>query len=174
MPDPTPLILNATEMNTAGHIAFGLWRHRDPDRPHYTDLAYWTELGRVVEDGGFDALFIADARGQLDTYGKNADRPLIDAVQTPLDDPLLVVAALATVTSTLGVAVTVSTTYEQPYLLARKFTTLDHLTDGRIGWNVVTSQLDSAARNLGHDRQIPHDERYEIAQEFLDVTYQRG
>ena len=65
-----------------------------------------------------------------------------------------------------------STTYESPYLLARKFSTLDHLTGGRIGWNIVTSLLDSAARNIiGRDRQIPHDERYAIAGEFLEVTY---
>lgn len=166
-----PLILNATEMVTPGHLSFGLWRLADPDRPGYTDLAYWTALGRTLEEGGFDALFLADALGQLDSYRGSADPSLVDAVQTPLDDPLLVVPAIAAVTSTLGFGVTVSTTYEHPYLLARKFTTLDHLTGGRIGWNVVTSQLDSAARNLGLERQIPHDERYEMAQEFLDVSY---
>ncbi|MEU9020299.1 NtaA/DmoA family FMN-dependent monooxygenase [Actinomadura sp. NPDC048394] len=166
-----PLILNAVEMSTAGHLAFGLWRRHAPAARDYTDVDYWVELGRVLEDGGFDALFLADALGQLDTYERSADRALTDAVQTPLDDPLLVVSAIAAATSTLGIGVTVSTTYEQPYLLARKFTTLDHLTRGRIGWNIVTSQLDSAARNLGLDRQLPHDKRYELAQEFLDVTY---
>ena len=167
----SPLILNATEMVTPGHLSFGLWRLAAPDRPGYTDLSYWTELGRTLEEGGFDALFLADALGQLDTYRASADPSLIDAVQTPLDDPLLVVPAIAAVTSTLGFGVTVSSSYEHPYLLARKFTTLDHLTGGRIGWNVVTSQLDSAARNLGLERQIPHDERYERAQEFIDVAY---
>ncbi|WP_198664482.1 LLM class flavin-dependent oxidoreductase [Jiangella endophytica] len=168
---PKKLILNATEMSTPGHIAFGLWRAQTADVPRYTDVRYWTELATVLEAGGFDALFLADALGQLDSYRKTADPALVDAVQTPLDDPLLIVSAIATVTRSLGVAVTVSTTYEQPYLLARKFTTLDHLTDGRIGWNIVTSQLDSAARNLGHERQVPHDERYEIAQDFVDVAY---
>ncbi|GAC70238.1 LLM class flavin-dependent oxidoreductase [Gordonia soli] len=171
MGDPKKLILNATEMSTSGHIAFGLWRLTDPTRPHYTELRYWTELGRQLEAGGFDALFIADALGQLDTYTGSADPALRTASQTPLDDPLLVISAIAAVTDTLGFGVTVSTTYEQPYLLARKFTTLDHLTGGRIGWNIVTSQLDSAARNLGHDRQVPHDERYAIAAEFVDVVY---
>jgi FMN-dependent oxidoreductase (nitrilotriacetate monooxygenase family) len=93
-------------------------------------------------------------------------------VQTPVTDPLLAVSAMAAATKRLGFGVTVSTTYESPYLLARKFSTLDHLTGGRIGWNVVTSLLDSAARNIiGRDRQIPHDERYAMAQEFLEVTY---
>ena len=166
-----PLILNGIEMNTAGHLAFGLWRRPSSSGRDYTDLTYWTDLGRTLESSGFDALFLADALGQLDTYQGSADRSLVDAVQTPLNDPLLVVSAIAAATTSLGVGVTVSTTYEHPYLLARKFTTLDHLTHGRIGWNVVTSQLDSAARNLGLDRQLPHDERYELAQEFLDVTY---
>ncbi|MBB5912083.1 FMN-dependent oxidoreductase (nitrilotriacetate monooxygenase family) [Nocardia transvalensis] len=168
---PRKLVLNATEMHTAGHIAWGLWRLPDADSVRYTQLSYWTELATLLEDGGFDALFIADALGQLDSYTKSADPALATAAQTPLDDPLLVISGMAAVTSTLGFGVTVSTTYEQPYLLARKFTTLDHLTGGRIGWNIVTSQLDSAARNLGYDRQIPHDERYERAQEFVDVTY---
>jgi long-chain alkane monooxygenase len=167
----SPLILNATEMVTPGHLAFGLWRLGEPDRPGYTDLAYWTRLGRTLEEGGFDALFLADALGQLDSYRESADPSLVDAVQTPLDDPLLLISAIAAATTTLGFGVTVSTSYEHPYLLARKFTTLDHLTAGRIGWNIVTSQLDSAARNLGRERQIPHDERYEIAQEFVEVAY---
>jgi FMN-dependent oxidoreductase (nitrilotriacetate monooxygenase family) len=78
---------------------------------------------------------------------------------------------MAAVTERLGFGVTVTTTYEQPYLLARRFSTLDHLTKGRIGWNVVTSYLESAARNLGLDTQIGHDDRYGIAEEFLDVVY---
>ncbi|MCV7228110.1 LLM class flavin-dependent oxidoreductase [Mycolicibacterium komossense] len=171
MSTPKKLILNATEMSTAGHIAFGLWRLADPRQPHYTELRYWTELGQQLERGGFDALFIADALGQLDSYTKSADPAIRTGSQTPLDDPLLVISAIAAVTTALGFGVTVSTTYEQPYLLARKFTTLDHLTGGRIGWNIVTSQLDSAARNLGHERQVPHDERYEIAADFVDAVY---
>jgi FMN-dependent oxidoreductase (nitrilotriacetate monooxygenase family) len=84
---------------------------------------------------------------------------------------MLAVSAMAAVTSHLGFGVTVSSTYEQPYALARKFTTLDHLSKGRVGWNIVTSYLDSAARNLGLARQVPHDERYQAAEEFLEVCY---
>jgi long-chain alkane monooxygenase len=75
------------------------------------------------------------------------------------------------VTSHLGFGITVSSTYEQPYALARKFSTLDHLSKGRVGWNIVTSYLDSAARNLGLDRQVPHEERYKVGEEFLEVCY---
>src|ERR1700712_622052 len=159
-------------MSTPSHGNFGMWRHPDDKTSSYTDLSYWVDLAKTLDDGGFDALFIADAVGQLDVYGGDAAAALTRGVQTPVTDPLLAVSAMAAATTRLGFGVTVSTTYEAPYLLARKFSTLDHLTGGRIGWNVVTSLLDSAARNiLGRDRQIAHDERYTIAQEFLEVTY---
>ncbi|MCI4675246.1 LLM class flavin-dependent oxidoreductase [Candidatus Mycolicibacterium alkanivorans] len=167
-----PFVLSAFTMSTVSHGNFGLWRHPEDRTAQYTTLNYWVDLARLLDAGGFDLLFIADAVGQLDVFGGNADAALTHAVQTPVTDPLLVVSAMAAATERLGFGITVSTTYESPYLLARKFSTLDHLTGGRIGWNVVTSLLDSAARNIiGRDRQIPHDERYAIAQEFLEVTY---
>ncbi len=167
-----PFILSAFTMSTASHGNFGMWRHPDDRTSAYTDLRYWTELAGLLDAGGFDLLFIADAVGQLDVFGGNASAALARGVQTPVTDPLLAVSAMAAVTERLGFGVTVSTTYESPYLLARKFSTLDHLTRGRIGWNIVTSLLDSAARNIiGRDRQIPHDERYAMAQEFVDVAY---
>lgn len=115
-------------------------------------------------------LFIANALGVLDVYGGSADEALRHGIQTPTDDPLLVVSAMAAAATRLGFAVTVSTSYEHPYALARKMTTLDHLSEGRIGWNIVTSALDSAARNLGLTKQVPHDERYSIAEEFMEVV----
>ncbi|BBZ32828.1 NtaA/DmoA family FMN-dependent monooxygenase [Mycolicibacterium confluentis] len=167
-----PFVLSAFSMSTVSHGNYGLWRHPQDRTSDYTSLRYWVDLARLLEDGGFDLLFLADAVGQLDVYGGNADAALARGVQTPVVDPLLAVSAMAAATTTLGFGVTVSTTYESPYLLARKFSTLDHLTDGRIGWNIVTSLLDSAARNiLGRAQQIPHDERYARAQEFLEVTY---
>jgi FMN-dependent oxidoreductase (nitrilotriacetate monooxygenase family) len=167
-----PFVLSAFTMSTVSHGNFGLWRHPADRTEQYTSVRYWVELARLLDAGGFDTLFIADAVGQLDVYGGDAAAALSHAVQTPVTDPLLAVSAMAAATEHLGFGITVSTTYESPYLLARKFSTLDHLTDGRIGWNIVTSLLDSAARNiLGRDRQIPHDERYAIAQEFVEVTY---
>jgi FMN-dependent oxidoreductase (nitrilotriacetate monooxygenase family) len=168
----TPFVLSAFTMSTVSHGNYGLWRHPDDRTADYTDIGYWVDLAKTLDAGGFDMLFIADAVGQLDVHGGDASAALSRAVQTPVTDPLLVVSAMAAATSRLGFGVTVSTTYEAPYLLARKFSTLDHLTGGRIGWNVVTSLLDSAARNIiGRERQIAHDERYAIAQEFLEVTY---
>lgn len=137
----------------------------------YCALAHWVETAQILERGRFDALFIADALGPLEVYQGRVDAALRDGIQTPTDDPLLMIAAVAAATERIGIAVTVSSTYERPYQFARKMTTLDHLTDGRIGWNIVTSALDSAARNLGLDQQIPHDERYAIADEFMEVVY---
>jgi len=163
--------LNAFDMTCVGHQSPGLWRHPDDQSHRYHDLGYWTDLAKLLEKGRFDSLFIADVLGVYDVYQDSADAAIREAAQVPVGDPLLAVSAMAAVTAHLGFGVTVSTTYEQPYNLARKFTTLDHLTQGRIGWNVVTSYLDSAARNLGLDRQVPHDERYARADEFLEVCY---
>lgn len=163
--------LHALRQNTVGHTAAGLWRHPDSEAHRYRELGHWIETAQILERGRFDALFIADALGPLDVYKGRVDEALLDGIQTPTDDPLLLISALAATTKQLGFAVTVSSTYERPYQFARKMTTLDHLSDGRIGWNVVTSALDSAARNLGLDQQIPHDQRYAIADEFMEVVY---
>ena len=165
-----PFILFGFMMNVVGHISAGLWRHPEDQGHRYTDIHYWVEIAKLLDDAGFDALFIADALGQLDVYQQQPDAALRHAAQMPVNDPMLLVSAMAVATRHLGFGITVSTTYEQPYLLARKFTTLDHLTNGRVAWNVVTSMLDSAARNLGLTQQLPHDERYDRAQEFLEVA----
>ncbi len=161
MPQARPIFLSAFTMSAVSHLNYGLWRHPDDQSWRYNQLTHWTALARAVEAAGFDTLFIADALGLLDTYAGSADASLRTGTQSPLSDPLLTVSAMAAVTQHLGFGVTVSTTYEHPYLLARKFTTLDHLSNGRIGWNIVTSQLESAARNLGLGQQIEHDERYD-------------
>lgn len=170
-PSPKPWILNGFAMNVPGHISAGLWRHPADQSHRHVELEHWIHLARVLEEGGFDAMFLADVLGPVDVYQGGREAALRHAVQTPVDDPMLLVSAMAAATRHLGFGITVSTTYEQPYLLARKFSTLDHLTQGRIAWNVVTSALDSAARNLGLEQAIDHDERYEIAQEFLEVGY---
>lgn len=163
--------LNAFDMTCPTHQSPGLWRHPDNRADQYNTLEYWTGLAQTLERGKFDALFLADVLGIYDVYRNSAAPALTDGDQVPLNDPFFQVPAMAAVTKNLGFAVTAALTYEQPYALARKFSTLDHLTRGRIGWNVVTSYLESAARNLGLDRQLDHDARYDLADEFLDVTY---
>lgn len=165
------LLFNGFMMNVVGHVSAGLWRHPDDRASEYTTLDYWLHIARLLDEAGFDAMFIADALGQIDVYQGKPDAALRTAAQSPVNDPLLLVSAMAAATRQLGFGITVSTTYEHPYLLARKFTTLDHLTKGRVAWNIVTSVLESAARNLGLEKQMDHDERYERAQEFLEVTY---
>lgn len=165
------IILNAFDMSCVTHQAPGLWRHPDNRADEYHRLSYWTGLARLLERGTFDALFLADVVGVYDVYRDSAAPALRDAAQIPVGDPLLQIPAMAAVTTHLGFGVTIASTYSQPYTLARTLSTLDHFTDGRVGWNVVTSYLASAARNLGLGDQIAHDDRYGIADEFLDVVY---
>ncbi|PRZ42287.1 FMN-dependent oxidoreductase (nitrilotriacetate monooxygenase family) [Antricoccus suffuscus] len=165
------LSLNAFAMACVGHQSPGLWARDDDQSADYTSLEHWIDLARLLEDGGFDSLFLADVLGTYDVYGGSRDEAVRVGAQVPVSDPIPAISAMAAATKNLGFGVTVTTTYEQPYALARRFTTLDHLTKGRIGWNVVTGYLDSAAKNLGFTAQIPHDERYEIADEYLEVCY---
>ena len=166
------IILNAFNENCVGHINHGLWTHpRDRSRD-YNTLAYWTDLAQTLERGLFDGLFIADILGVYDIYQGNIDVTLREAVQLPINDPILLVSAMAAQTRHLGFGVTVNALSEHPYLLARRFATLDQLTNGRFGWNIVTGYLDSAARAIGLDNQLLHDARYDRAEEALDVLYQ--
>lgn len=163
--------MNGFTMNCVGHQSPGLWKHPD-DRSHtYTDLEHWTELAHILERGKFDALFMADVLGTYSVYKGNRETAVRQAVQTPVNDPLLPIPAMAQVTDHLGFASTYSVTYSPPYMTAKKLSTLDHLTDGRIAWNIVTSYLEDAARNMGLEERIPHDERYRRAEEYIEVCY---
>jgi FMN-dependent oxidoreductase (nitrilotriacetate monooxygenase family) len=168
---PRRIHLNAFAMNCAGHQSAGLWRHPDDRGFRYTDLEHWIGLAQLLDGAGFDALFLADVLGIYDVYGGSRDAALRAGAQVPLGDPIMPVSAMAAATARLGFGVTVSVTYEHPYALARRFTTLDHLTKGRVAWNVVTGYLESAAANLGLRTQLAHDERYELAEEYLEVCY---
>lgn len=168
-----PFQLCAFDMMTPVHQSPGLWRHPDSRITEFDRLSYWTGLARTVEEGGFSALFLADILGLYDVYGAGVDATVRGGVQWPLLDPFSAVSAMAAVTDRVGFGVTASATYEQPYLLARTLASLDHFTDGRIAWNVVTGYQDSAARNLGLEQQPPHDARYDRADEYLDAMYRQ-
>ncbi|MED0658890.1 LLM class flavin-dependent oxidoreductase [Bacillus smithii] len=165
------MYLNAFDMNCAGHQSPGLWTHPKDKSSTYKDAEYWTHLAKVLERGRFDAIFLADVLGTYDVYQGSRDPAVRQGAQVPVNDPAFVVPIMAQVTKHLGFGLTVSTTYEHPYIFARRMSTLDHLTKGRIGWNIVTSYLNSAAVNIGLDQQISHDERYEIADEYMEVVY---
>ncbi|WP_047300932.1 LLM class flavin-dependent oxidoreductase [Pseudomonas fluorescens] len=165
------ILLNAFNMNCVGHINHGLWTHPRDNSTQYKTLEYWTELAQLLERGLFDGLFIADIVGVYDVYQNSVDVPLKESIQLPVNDPLLLVSAMAAVTRNLGFGLTANLTYEAPYLFARRLSTLDHLSRGRVGWNIVTGYLDSAAQAMGLKEQIEHDRRYDQADEYLEVLY---
>ncbi len=171
IPGKKPIRFNAFQMNTPSHQSPGLWTHPRDTGYRYTEPDYWTDLARLLERGRFDAIFLADVLGAYDVYEGSAHAALRHAVQVPLNDPLALVPLIAAATQHLGIAVTAALTYEHPYTFARRMSTLDHLSGGRVGWNIVTGYLDSAARNLGLSQQLGHDERYDLADEYLDVVY---
>jgi FMN-dependent oxidoreductase (nitrilotriacetate monooxygenase family) len=162
---------NAFDMNCVAHQSPGLWRHPQDQSSQYKDLAYWADLARLLERGRFDGLFIADVLGTYDVYGASDEAAIRQAAQIPVNDPLLLVSAMALVTEHLGFGITTGTGFEHPYPFARRVSTLDHLTKGRVGWNVVTGYLPAAARNMGQTDQPAHDARYDHADEYLEVLY---
>jgi len=163
--------LNAFDMNCVVHQSAGLWRHPRDRADKYNSLDYWIEVAEILERGKFDALFIADVLGVYDVYGGNVDAALEEATQIPLNDPVLLIPPMARATRHLGFGVTCTLSFEPPYPFARRMSTLDHLTGGRIGWNIVTGYLNSAAKGVGLDSQNSHDLRYRIADEYLEVMY---
>ncbi|MGV9570172.1 LLM class flavin-dependent oxidoreductase [Streptomyces nigra] len=153
------LHLNAFLMNTGHHEAS--WRLPESDPYAHVDLAHYVRLARTAERGTFDSLFLADGP-QL--WSNLAQRP------AGALEPLTLLTALATATEHIGLIATASTSYNSPYNLARKFASLDIVSGGRAGWNIVTTAGAEAARNFGLDAEPAHAERYARAAEFLDVA----
>jgi len=168
---PKEIRLNAFDMNCVGHIQHGLWGHPRDQSHRYTEMRYWTSYAKRLEAGLFDGLFLADVLGVNDVFGDSNAAAIRGAVQVPVNDPMLLVPAMAAVTDHLAFGITANLTYEQPYLFARRMSTLDHLTGGRVGWNIVTGYLDSAARAIGLAGQSAHDDRYHLADEYMEVVY---
>ncbi|MGI4814961.1 MAG: LLM class flavin-dependent oxidoreductase [Janthinobacterium lividum] len=136
-----------------------------PDRVH--DIRYYQELAQTAERACFDLVFLADSvgireRGGLSTIGRTH--------QLANFEPLTLLSALSVLTEHIGLVATASTTYNEPYHVARKFASLDHLSNGRAGWNVVTSFTDTEAFNFGAARHLDHDKRYARASEFVEVV----
>jgi len=165
------LSFNLLDMATVSHNNYGLWRH-PRQRKRYTDIRYWIDFARSCERALFDTLFFADVLGVAAGFGGNNDVAIKEGMHIPVADPLMAITAMAAATRQLGFAATVSTTYEAPFAHARRMSTLDHFTGGRIGWNVVTSYLPNANENFGVDpTRHTHDERYDLADEFMTVCY---
>ena len=143
-----------------GHHEAG-WRHPGSTRAALTDIAYYKALAQKAQEGRFDSLFFADALALGDGIRHVAGAGL---------EPLTTIAALAQVTEHIGLIATASTTYSEPFNLARQFASLDHITGGRVGWNIVTSWVQGANQNFGYETQPPHAERYARAHDFLQTT----
>ncbi|WP_029002997.1 LLM class flavin-dependent oxidoreductase [Azorhizobium doebereinerae] len=165
------LRLNTFQMAAPSHNWAGLWRHPRDNQSAYNTLTYWTEMAKTAERGLLDGIFIADVFGLYDVYGGSGDAAFAAGAQAPNADPTLAISAMALVTQHIGFGVTSNLTYDHPFQFARRFSTLDHLTGGRLGWNIVTGYLDSGARGMGLAVNRDHDERYEAAEDFLAAVY---
>jgi len=165
------LIFNAFVMNTASHIQHGLWRHPEARQHDFADVDLWIGLARTLEAGLFDAMFFADVVGLYGPLNGDYTVNAREGLQIPNHDPSVLLSALMVNTEHLGFALTSSVLQAHPFEFARRASTLDHIGRGRFAWNIVTSTQENAARNFGHERLTEHDERYEWAEEYLEVVY---
>lgn len=146
------------------------WAHPLSQKARYAELDYWVEFAKLLESADFDFLFFADTHGAAMIDGRVPDFAIRSGSNLPGMDPSVLISALAHATDRLGLVLTASTTTEHPASLARRLGTLDRFAQGRLGWNVVTgAKQDSVAALFGHEEMIPHDERYDMAQEHLEL-----
>jgi FMN-dependent oxidoreductase (nitrilotriacetate monooxygenase family) len=151
-------------IQTGSHVAG--WRRPEAWDNPLCDFEYFRHLAQTAERGKFDGLFLADAQG----YPRVPGREAFSRTESPRLEPISLLSALSVATKRIGLIGTASTTYNEPYSLARRFSTLDHLSAGRAGWNIVTSTTESEAHNFGFERHMGHAERYRRAAEFVDVV----
>jgi FMN-dependent oxidoreductase (nitrilotriacetate monooxygenase family) len=166
-----PLHFAAFVMNTTGHIIQGTWRRPTARQTDFNSLEHWVDLARTLERGRFDAIFFADVVGLYAPYRGDERKYLEAGLQVPSNDPSVLASALAYATEHLGIAFTASILQEHPFNFARRISTLDHATKGRIAWNIVTNYLPNASRNFGFEGLTAHDDRYAWADEYVDVAY---
>lgn len=158
-------------INSPMNHTIGTWRRPDDDRLEgMGSMDYWKDLGRTLERGLFDAVFFADVPAAYDHYKDSTDAVVESGLCWPNHDPLAVLGIIASVTEHLGVVSTKSIASIHPYDLVRSISTLDYITGGRVGWNVVTGHLRAEHRALGLE-QMEHDARYDRADEYLKVVH---
>lgn len=145
------------------------WRHPE-SRTDFMSASYYAGIGRTLESGKFHLAFFDDRLAIPDVYSDDFKVTVREGIRAVKLDPMLCAMAMGLATNRLGVGVTYSTTYYEPFHVARIFATLDHLTDGRAAWNVVTSLNGSEAANFGSDVVLEHDRRYDRADEFIEVV----
>ena len=147
------------------------WRHPDA-RSDFTSAAYYQKIGQVLEEGKFHLGFFDDRLAMPDIYGGNPAEVVANGVRVVKMDPVATLMAMGFGTQRLGLGATASTTYYEPFDVARRFQTVDHMLGGRVAWNVVTSVNDGEAHNMGRDIHMEHDARYDRADEFMEIVMQ--
>ena len=162
-----PLTLGIFQLLGVNGTIGASWRHPDNTSFRSLTLSHWTGLAKKFDEAGFDFLFFADGYGYPTLNGEVLDVAFRDAINVPLADPIPLLPALAAVTERLGFVATASTTVERPQALARRFATLDHFTEGRVGWNIVTGASQASSARLFGEAMVPHDERYDRADDYL-------
>ena len=151
--------------------ATGMWRHpKDKVGWHFARIEYWQHMARTMERGLFDAVFIADELAPYNTHEDSSDPVVKWAVQCPTHEPSTIVPIIAAATRHLGVGVTLSSAFEHPYSMCRRLSSLDHLSDGRIAWNIVSSYSKSEWDAYGHT-MTERGGRYERLEEYMEVCY---
>src|SRR5215467_14993803 len=154
---------------TANHV--GAWRHPESRLDDILEPSRYEHIARELEAAKFDGCFFADLFGLYDIHKGGFDTYLEKGGQISFLDPMMVLPLMARVTSRLGLGATLSTSFHNPYNLARMLASLDVLSKGRVAWNVVTSATDLEAKNAGLDELPPKEERYDRADEVLEACF---
>lgn len=172
MPQPNKeLIVNTFQMCCPSQSWAGMWAHPDDKCLAYNTAQYYVDLARNAERGLLDGIFFADSIGLMDKYGGGPWAAIREGAMAPMNDPTLTIPLMAHATEHVGFGVTANLSYEHPFIMARRMSTLDHLTGGRIGWNIVAGFVDSGARATGSKAIRDHDERYDLAEEYMSIVY---
>ncbi|KAH8678282.1 putative xenobiotic compound monooxygenase, DszA family [Xylariales sp. PMI_506] len=156
----------------SSHMCTGQWKDPSDNTKDKGKLEYYLWLAKLAEKGKITGIFFADGYGVMQTYGGNADALFKGGSMVGYLDPIVLVSAMAAVTKSVSFGITGSTSYITPFILARTWASLDHITRGRVAWNVVTSYSNTAAQAMGLDKVKPSEERYKAAQEYMDLVYQ--
>lgn len=171
MSESKPLHFNAFVMNTNSHIQHGHWRRPEAAQVDFEDVQVWIDLAKTLEAAKFDAMFFADVSGHYGDADADYEVYVRHGLQIPSNDPTVLLGALSVVTENLGLALTSNVVQNHPFNFARQVSTLDHISHGRIAWNIVTGTQDNGARNYGLPQLTDHAERYRWAEEYVDVVY---
>jgi long-chain alkane monooxygenase len=168
---PKRMIFTLLVMNSVGHNFHGGWRHPQARNREYKTFDMWVELAKKAEQAKFDAFFFTDVLGVQGEYNGSRDVVFEQAMNVPIGDCTMLLPVLAHETSDIGLMYTSSVIQQHPFAFARQVSTLDQLSGGRVGWNIVTSANERAFANFGVPGGLTHEQRYAWAQEYVDVVY---